>query len=166
MIFTWIDWNAVEVECVEVKSETTKTTSPSFIIPLVLIRSMVFEMLASISSDKSTRTGITPHCKFKAIRALLLFVNANMGEYGRLRDRSDAICPCFVYTKIASTPRLLAAEQAHHSKFEKSDKKYFGYYMPSQFYVCAETSMVCIFQVEYYHISVASTLTKTQHLMQ
>lgn len=109
MVFTWIDWNAVEVTWVGVKSDTTKTESPCFTIPFIFMRSMVFDTLASMSSNKSTRRGITPHCKFKAIRVLSSFVNANMGGYGRLRDRRDAICPCFVYTKMASTPRLLAA---------------------------------------------------------
>ena len=119
MVFTWIDWKVVEVACAGVKSETSRTTSASLIIiPFVLIRSKVFEMLASISSDKSTRSGITPHYKFKAIRALLSLVNANIGGQGRLRDKSDAISPCFVYTKMASTPRLLDAEEKHQHKFQ------------------------------------------------
>nr|KYP75245.1 hypothetical protein KK1_007951 [Cajanus cajan] len=66
-------------------------------------------MLDSASSDKSTRRGTTPHCKFRAMRVLSSLVKAKIGGFGRLRDRSDAMCPCFVYTKMASTPRLLAA---------------------------------------------------------
>lgn len=96
MVFTWIDWNAVRVAQAGVRSETIKTASPSFIMPLDFIRSMVFDMLDSMSSDKSVRMGITPHCKVKAIRASLSSVKANMGGFGRLRERSDAISPCFV----------------------------------------------------------------------
>ena len=96
MVLTWNDWKAIGVARVGVTSETTKTASPCFNIPILFIKSMVFEMLASTSSDKSTRRGITPHCKFRALRVLSLSVNANMGGFGRLRDSSDAMCPCFV----------------------------------------------------------------------
>lgn len=92
-------------------SETTRTTSPWLINPLDSISWTDFEMLDSASSDKSTRRGTTPHRRFRAIRVLSSSVKAKMGGFGRLRDRSDAMCPCFVYTKMASTPRLLAAEQ-------------------------------------------------------
>lgn len=111
MVFTWIDWNAIGVERDGVTSETTKTVSPSFTKPFDFMRSMVLEILDSMSSDRSTRSGVTPHCKFKAIRVLSSFVKANMGGFGLLRDRSDAMCPCLVYTKIASTARLLAAQE-------------------------------------------------------
>ena len=92
-------------------SETTRTTSPWLINPLDFISWTDFEMLDSASSDKSTRRGTTPHCKVRAMRVLSSLVKAKMGGFGRLRDRSDAMCPYFVYTKMASTPRLLAAEQ-------------------------------------------------------
>lgn len=113
MVFTWIDWNAIGVAREGVTSETTKTESPSFTNPFDFMRWMVLEMLDSISSDRSTRTGITPHCKFRAIRVLSSFVKANMGGFGLLRDKRDAMCPCLVYTKIASTARLLAAQRVY-----------------------------------------------------
>lgn len=116
MVFTWIDWKAFGVAQDGEISETTKTSSPSSNIPFIFIRSMVFVMLASTSSDNSARIGVTPHCRFILIRVLLLSVKANMGELGRMRDKSDAIWPCFVYTKMASTPRLLAAEQVRWVK--------------------------------------------------
>ena len=96
MVLTWIDWKAIGVARVGVTSETTKTASPCSNIPVLFIRLMVFEMLASMSSDKSTRREVTPHCKFRALRVLSLLVNAKMGGFGRLRDSSEAMCPCFV----------------------------------------------------------------------
>ena len=91
MVFTWIDWKAFGVAQDGVISETTKTVSPSSNTPFIFMRSMVFVMLASVSSDNSTRRGVTPHCRFILIRVLWLSVKANMGEFGRLRDKSDAI---------------------------------------------------------------------------
>ncbi|GLT47403.1 hypothetical protein SLA2020_211040 [Shorea laevis] len=70
-----------------VKSETPKTTSQGFTISFVFIRSMVPEMLPSISSERSTSKGITPHCRYKASRESLSLVKANMGEYGKFRDQ-------------------------------------------------------------------------------
>nr|GMD87644.1 hypothetical protein KK1_007951 [Ipomoea batatas] len=75
------------------------------------MRSMVFSMFASMSSDRSTNTGIIPHCRLRAILVPLSFVKPNIGGFGRLRERRDAICPFLVYTKIASTPMLLAADK-------------------------------------------------------
>lgn len=57
------------------------------------------------------RRGNTPHCRFKAILVLSLSVSANTGGLGRLRDRRDAMSPCLVSTKMASTESLLAATE-------------------------------------------------------
>lgn len=112
MVFTWIDWNAVEeAGPVGVTSDTTKTASPSRTIPFAFRRLTDLAMSTSMSSVRSTNSGMTPHCRFRAMRVLSSFVNANMGEFGRLRESRDAMCPCFVYTKIASTPRLSATIQ-------------------------------------------------------
>lgn len=100
-------------------SETTNTESPSSSNPFDFIRLMVTLMLASISSDKSTSRGVTPHCKFIAIRVLSSSVKANTGGLGRFRENNDAICPCFVYTKIASTARLLATKEQNLSCLEQ-----------------------------------------------
>lgn len=109
MVLTWIAWNAIGVVRVGITSETTRTESPFFIKPFDFITSMAVEILASISSLKSTRSGVTPHCKFRDILVLSELVNANIGGFGRFRDNNDAMWPCFVYTKMASTARLLAA---------------------------------------------------------
>lgn len=90
-------------------SETTSTVSPFLINPLLFKRWTDLAMLASMSSERSTRRGVTPHCRLRAILTLLSFVNANMGGFGRLREITDAIRPCLVYTNIASIPKLLAA---------------------------------------------------------
>ncbi|KAF9612377.1 hypothetical protein IFM89_039278 [Coptis chinensis] len=87
MVFTLIDWNTECVPVVGMTSETTKTTS-SFTIPLDLTRLKVFKMLSSMSSDNSTRKGLTPHCKFRVFLVQLLSVNAKMGGFGRLHDRN------------------------------------------------------------------------------
>lgn len=92
-------------------SETTSTVSPFLISPLVFRRWTDLVMLASISSERSTRSGVTPQRRLRAILVLLSFVNANMGGFGRFREITDAICPCLVYTKIASSPKLFAATE-------------------------------------------------------
>lgn len=62
-----------------------------------------------MSSEKLRRKGIRPHCRFRRLRTDVVDVKANIGQSGRQRERRDAMWPVFVYTKRASTPKLLAA---------------------------------------------------------
>lgn len=103
-----MDWKIVLAVEIGMISDTTKIASSFFIIPFAFISSTVFLTFPSMSSERSVRRGVTPHCKLRAICVLLSFVKANIGGFGRLRERRDAIFPCLVYTNIASTPRLSA----------------------------------------------------------
>jgi len=102
---TWIDCNM---------SDTAMTRSPALIIPLALSNENVLLRLLSISSVKLKRNGIRPHFKFRRLRTDVVVVKAKIGQSGRQRDRRDAMWPVFVYTKSASTPRLLAAKSQCH----------------------------------------------------
>ncbi|MFS8015052.1 hypothetical protein Hanom_Chr15g01351841 [Helianthus anomalus] len=62
-----------------------------------------------MSSENPSRNGIKPHCRFRRLLTETSSVKAKMGQSGRLRDSRDAISPFFVYTKRASTSKLLAA---------------------------------------------------------
>ena len=90
-------------------SETAITRSPDLIIPLDFSKENVLFKLLSMSSEKLRRNGISPHCRFKRLLTEVVFVKAKIGQSGRHRETRDAMCPFFVYTKTASTPRLLAA---------------------------------------------------------
>lgn len=98
-LITWMDWSI---------SETAITRSPVLIIPLALSKENVLFRLLSISSEKLNRNGIIPHCRLSRRLIDGSVVKANIGQSGRQRDKRDAICPDFVYTKIASTSKLLA----------------------------------------------------------
>lgn len=93
MVFSWIDWDAIDAARAGEISETTSTESPCFTNPFDFTSSIPLEMFASTSSERSMRRGNTPHCRFKAILVLSSSVNANIGGLGRFRDRRDAICP-------------------------------------------------------------------------
>ena len=97
------------ITCIDCNiSETAITKSPGFTIPLAFNRTNVRLKLLSMSSLKSSRNGIRPHCKFKHLLTCVEGVNANIGQSGRQRDRRDAMSPFLVYTNIASTARLFA----------------------------------------------------------
>ena len=93
-------------------SDTAMTRSPVCIIPLALRREKVRLRLLSMSSEKLNLKGISPHWRFNRLLTDVVVVNANIGQSGRLRDKRDAKWPVFVYTKRASTPKLLAAKSS------------------------------------------------------
>ncbi|RYR71162.1 hypothetical protein Ahy_A02g005460 [Arachis hypogaea] len=91
-------------------SETAITRSPDLIKFLALRSEKVLLRLLSISSEKLRRNGIRPHWRFRRLRTDGVVVKANIGQSGRHLDNRDAMHPVFVYTKSASTSKLLAAQ--------------------------------------------------------
>lgn len=88
-----MDWNT-EVAAqgrFRSESETSKIVSLGFTEPFDFIRLMVFLKLSSMLSDNGRCNGITPQNRFMLFLELASSVNANMGGFGRLRDRSDAM---------------------------------------------------------------------------
>jgi hypothetical protein len=84
-----------------------------------LSRKKVRLKLLSISSVKSRRNGIRPHCKFKHLLTCVDGVKAKIGQSGRQRDKREAMSPFLVYTNMASTARLFAIQfkispKTHH----------------------------------------------------
>lgn len=96
-------------------SDTAITRSPDLIIPRALSSEKVLLRLLSMSSEKPRRNGIRPHCRFRRLLTEVSVVKAKMGQSGRLRDSKDAMCPSFVYTKRASTSKLLAAKSPNYT---------------------------------------------------
>lgn len=88
--------------------------SPDLIIPLAFSSEKLLSRLLSMSLVKLRQKGINPQCRFKRLCEDGLGVNAKTGQSGRQRDRSDAMCPVFVYTKSASASNLLAEISKHH----------------------------------------------------
>jgi hypothetical protein len=84
---TWIDCNM---------SETAMTRSPDLIKFLALSNANVLLRLPSMSSEKLTRKGIRPHCRFRRLRTDVVLVKAKIGQSGRQRERRDAMWPVFV----------------------------------------------------------------------
>lgn len=70
--------------------------SPNLIIALALSKENVRLRLLSMSSQKSRRKGINPHCRFRHLRIDVEGANAKIGQSGRFREISDAVCPVFV----------------------------------------------------------------------
>ncbi|EYU41427.1 hypothetical protein MIMGU_mgv1a016845mg [Erythranthe guttata] len=92
-------------------SETAITRSPDLTIPRALSseKSLV-EVAFPCRREKLKRKGIkTPFKGLKRLRTEVVVVNAKIGQSGLHRDRRDAMWPLVVYTKIASTSKLLAA---------------------------------------------------------
>lgn len=89
-------------------SETETIRSPDLIIPLAFSNEKLLSRLLSMSLEKPRKMGIKPQCRFKRLCDDGLGVNAKTGQSGRQRDRSDAMYPVLVYTKIASASNLLA----------------------------------------------------------
>lgn len=77
-------------------SETAITRSPDLIKFLALSSEKVLFRLLSISSEKLTRNGIRPHCRFRRLLTDVVLVKAKIGQSGRQRDRRDAVWPVFV----------------------------------------------------------------------
>lgn len=90
-------------------SATATINSPLFIIPRAFSRANVLRRLLSMSPEKSRRNGINPHCRFSRCRMDLVSVKAKIGQSGLDLDKSEAMNPRLVYTKIASAPSLSAA---------------------------------------------------------
>jgi hypothetical protein len=91
-------------------SESAITRSPDLIMPLVLSREKVRFRLLSMSSEKLRRKGMRPRWRFRRLLRDVEVVKAKMGQLGRHRESREAMCPVFVKTKTASTPKLLAAD--------------------------------------------------------
>nr|KYP74628.1 hypothetical protein KK1_007315 [Cajanus cajan] len=103
------------------------TRSPDLIRFLALSNENVLLRLLSISSEKLRRKGIKPHWRFRRLRTDGVVVKAKIGQSGRQRDNRDAMYPVFVYTKSASTSKLLAAKvktqiNKHHQTTKKQTK--------------------------------------------
>ena len=113
------------ITCIDCNmSETAMTRSPDLIRFLALSNEKVLLRLLSISSVKLRRKGIKPHWRFSRLRTDEVVVKAKIGQSGRQRDNRDAMCPVFVYTKSASTSKLLAAKvktqfSIHHHTMKK-----------------------------------------------
>lgn len=90
-------------------SEMATIRSPLFIMPRAFNSANVLRRLLSMSPEKSRRNGIKPHCRFSRCRMDLVSVKAKIGQSGLDLDKREAMYPRLVYTKIASTPSLLAA---------------------------------------------------------
>lgn len=102
---TWMDCSM---------SDSAITRSPDLIMPLVFSREKVRFRLLSMSSEKLRRKGIRPHWRFRRLLTDVEVVKAKTGQSGRHRERREAMCPVFVKTKTASTPKLLAANHDKH----------------------------------------------------
>jgi hypothetical protein len=77
-------------------SDTAMTRSPDLIIPLALSNEKVLLRLLSISSEKLTRKGIRPHCRFRRLLTDFVLVKAKIGQSGLQRDKREAMWPVFV----------------------------------------------------------------------
>lgn len=77
-------------------TDTAMMRSPDLIMPLAFSKEKVLLRLLSMSSVKSRRNGIKPHCRFSLLRTDVEDVKAKMGQSGRHRERKDAISPVFV----------------------------------------------------------------------
>lgn len=85
------------ITCMDCKiSETAMTRSPDLIKFLALSNEKVLLRLLSISSEKLRRKGMRPHWRFRRLRTDVVVVKAKIGQSGRQRDSSDAVCPVFV----------------------------------------------------------------------
>jgi len=118
------------ITCIDCNiSETAMTRSPDLMRFLALSNAKVLLRLLSMSSEKLRRKGIKPHWRLRRLRTDGVVVKAKIGQSGRHRDNKDAMYPVFVYTKSASTSKLLAEKSlkqvkvsTHHQTTNKQTK--------------------------------------------